>query len=634
MVSQGFSMNDLYCEAQCRWLKPAEVLYILQNHENCHISQQPQRCPPGGSLFLFNKRVLRCFRSDGHSWRKKKHHKTIAEAHERLKVGNVEALNCYYAHGEHNPNFQRRSYWMLDPEFEHIVLVHYRDINEGRSSSGSIVSSSAVSPIPTPSPCSTQYPGFTSLTSEVNEYYQSLSSPSSVEVSSNNVMDHLANAYVEDLSNSHTQVSTALKRIEKQLSLNDDPIKEFNQFSLEDEQLNSTEFLDYETEVPTEVRYGNIVDGSGNSANYQLPDECNFMRDNGTNYVEFQDFDGSSEHAVGDEELWKEMLESYTKPLSANWSKPQDMQGGQWSNCSNNDKSIECAKIPAHPIVELRETSLGDYLPLFSQILPETPPESSSLILAPLQKYTIKEISPQWGYSNESTKVMIVGSFLCDPFKFSWNCMFDDIEVPIKIVQEGVLCCETPLHIPGKVQLCITSGNRQACSEIREFEYRDKSSICTQCKSSPLEEAHGSMEELLLLVRFVQILLSDSPTQQGDASLSEVSLPQNSESSEDSCSHIIEALLDGSGTSSGTINGLLEVLLMDKLHQWLAIRSKGNDQVTCSLSRKEQGIIHTVAALGFEWALNPILSRGINVNFRDINGWTALHWAARFGRYE
>ncbi|KAF2292927.1 hypothetical protein GH714_029909 [Hevea brasiliensis] len=39
-----------------------------------------------------------------------------------------------------------------------------------------------------------------------------------------------------------------------------------------------------------------------------------------------------------------------------------------------------------------------------------------------------------------------------------------------------------------------------------------------------------------------------------------------------------------------------------------------------------------VAGLGYEWALSPILSQGVNVNFRDINGWTALHWAARFGR--
>lgn len=40
----------------------------------------------GGSLFLFNKRVLRFFRRDGHNWRKKKDGRSVGEAHERLKV--------------------------------------------------------------------------------------------------------------------------------------------------------------------------------------------------------------------------------------------------------------------------------------------------------------------------------------------------------------------------------------------------------------------------------------------------------------------------------------------------------------------------------------------------------------------
>ena len=97
---------------------------------------------------------------------------------------------------------------------------------------------------------------------------------------------------------------------------------------------------------------------------------------------------------------------------------------------------------------------------------------------------------------------------------------------------------------------------------------------------------------------------------------------------------VIEALLVGSGTSSGTIEWLMQELLKDKLQQWLSSKSMGeSDQPGCSLSKKERGIIHMIAGLGFEWALNPILSHGVGVNFWDINGWTALHWASRFGRY-
>jgi hypothetical protein len=65
---------------------------------------------------------------------KGKYGKMVREDHERLKAGSVDALHCYYAHGEDNENFKRRSYWMLEEKYEHIVLVHYREVKEGNRS--------------------------------------------------------------------------------------------------------------------------------------------------------------------------------------------------------------------------------------------------------------------------------------------------------------------------------------------------------------------------------------------------------------------------------------------------------------------------------------------------------------------
>lgn len=209
--------------------------------------------------------------------------------------------------------------------------------------------------------------------------------------------------------------------------------------------------------------------------------------------------------------------------------------------------------------------------------------------------------------------------------------MFGDVEVPLQIIQDGVLQCEAPPHPPGKVSICITSGNRESCSEIREFEYRVATSNSRSLNTSK-EENTRSTEEMLLLVRFIQILLSDPP-KQTTGRIESGSRPLGLlRADDDSWGHIIESLLDGSKSSSSTIFWLLEELLKDKLQQWLSCRSHEQNQSGCSLSKKEQGIIHMVAGLGFEWALNPILNYGVNVNFRDINGWTALHWAARFGR--
>lgn len=228
-------------------------------------------------------------------------------------------------------------------------------------------------------------------------------------------------------------------------------------------------------------------------------------------------------------------------------------------------------------------------------------------------------------------QIVIVGSFLCDPSETVWSCMFGDIEVPVEIIQQGVIRCEAPPHLPGKVMLCITSSNRQSCSEVREFEYRVKSNLCSLCKQT---EAARHTEELLLLVRFVQMLLCDSAMWKEDGVTCGIHVPGNLKAEDDSWSHIIEELLVGHENSSETTNWLLQELLKDKLPQWIAFRSSQEHvQGGCSLSKKEQGIIHMIAGLGFEWALNSILGCGVNVNFRDINGWTALHWAARFGRY-
>ncbi|KAG6468930.1 hypothetical protein ZIOFF_073625 [Zingiber officinale] len=131
----SFDIEQLLVEAQHRWLRPAEICEILQNHRQFRIAPEPPNKPPSGSLFLFDRKVLRYFRKDGHNWRKKKDEKTVKEAHERLKaamlsrmVGSVDMLHCYYAHGEENKKFQRRSYWMLEDNLMHIVLVHYREI--------------------------------------------------------------------------------------------------------------------------------------------------------------------------------------------------------------------------------------------------------------------------------------------------------------------------------------------------------------------------------------------------------------------------------------------------------------------------------------------------------------------------
>ncbi|XP_022141955.1 calmodulin-binding transcription activator 2-like isoform X2 [Momordica charantia] len=144
-LAPRLDIDQLLIEAKHRWLRPAEICEILRNYPKFHIASEPPERPPSGSLFLFDRKVLRYFRKDGHKWRKKKDGKTVKEAHEKLKVGSIDVLHCYYAHGEENENFQRRSYWMLEEHLMHIVFVHYLEVKGNRTSIGAVVETDEVS---------------------------------------------------------------------------------------------------------------------------------------------------------------------------------------------------------------------------------------------------------------------------------------------------------------------------------------------------------------------------------------------------------------------------------------------------------------------------------------------------------
>ncbi|XP_076944351.1 calmodulin-binding transcription activator 6-like [Bidens hawaiensis] len=138
---EDLDMRSMMEEAKTRWLRPNEIHAVLCNHKHFSISVKPVNLPPSGTIVLFDRKMLRNFRKDGHNWKKKKDGKTVKEAHEHLKVGNNERIHVYYAHGEDRTTFVRRCYWLLDKKLEHIVLVHYRDTQELQGSPRMVVDS-------------------------------------------------------------------------------------------------------------------------------------------------------------------------------------------------------------------------------------------------------------------------------------------------------------------------------------------------------------------------------------------------------------------------------------------------------------------------------------------------------------
>jgi TolA-binding protein len=143
---------------------------------------------------------------------------------------------------------------------------------QGKPSPGAVALSSPGSSPPfsqSPSSYTTQNPGSNSIISDFFEPYQSLSSPGSVEVSSeidiqNSGMDHLdrKGRTGQRDSSAEIEVTQALRRLEEQLSLNEERFEEISQFRSQDQNSNDSNILEYERENSKQDQYAALLHGS------------------------------------------------------------------------------------------------------------------------------------------------------------------------------------------------------------------------------------------------------------------------------------------------------------------------------------------------------------------------------------
>ncbi|CAN0919641.1 Calmodulin-binding transcription activator 3 [Linum grandiflorum] len=204
--------------------------------------------------------------------------------------------------------------------------------------------------------------------------------------------------------------------------------------------------------------------------------------------------------------------------------------------------------------------------------------------------------------------------------------MFGEVEVAAEVIADGVLRCYNPLLGAGRIPFYVTCSNRTACSEVREFEFRD--SIVQDLDGT--NSCCSAIENIR--VRFGKLLCTSLNLNPSNAS--EIDISQLSSK--------MRALLEKDGDEWDSMlkefsaekakEQLLEKLLKDKLHDWLLQKVVEGGKGPCVLDEDGQGVLHLAAALGYDWAFEPTTVAGVKIDFRDVNGWTALHWAASYGR--
>ncbi|TYG51016.1 hypothetical protein ES288_D10G222500v1 [Gossypium darwinii] len=673
LPNQQLDLQQILQEAQHRWLRPVEVCEILGNYTKFRLSDKPPSRPSVGSLYLFDRKTIRYFRKDGHDWRKKKDGKTVREAHEKLKIGSVDVLHCYYAHGQFNENFQRRCYWMLDGQFEHIVFVHYREVKEGYRSGisclladpGSLSESLQTGSTPSPahenspaatiqvSPTSTSKIGWNrkTLSSEFEDVdsgddpsadapdqpiYGSKSCTASVEPEVAGFPESGRNPpgswLGESNFNHNTVYGSSFWPGSHHLATNNISMLDHKLYV---EQPTTSDFIIKEAQVRLHdvsdaVTCGDKLINDGDvQAVGEYPEKLiQELQGHDFNFIGLQ-----SQNYSGPQKVVSTSMQNEKEPkgIDKNNDEPGELKKldsfGRWmdkeigADCDDSLMASDSANYWSTLNTETDDkevSSLSRHMQLDIDSLGPS--------LSQEQLFNIVDFSPDWAYSGVGTKVLLVGNFLKNkelPSAAKWGCMFGEIEVSAEVLTKNVIRCQVPSHVPGRVPFYITCSNRLACSEVREFEYREKPpgfSFFTAVKCTAQEEMH-------LQVCLAKLLHTGPGRKWLDCSVEEC----------DKCKLKSSICSMGEASANDCIQskeGLILNLLKQKLSQWLIEKVHEDGKGPLILDDKGHGVIHLAASLGYEWAMNPIVAAGISPNFRDAKGRTALHWASYFGREE
>ncbi|CAF2049816.1 unnamed protein product [Brassica napus] len=596
-------VGHILSEARNRWLRPPEICEILQNYQKFQISSEPPTTPASGSVFLFDRKVLRYFRKDGHNWRKKRDGKTVKEAHERLKAGSVDVLHCYYAHGHDNENFQRRSYWMLQEELSHIVFVHYLEVKGSRISTSynrmqRTAEDSAQFSHETGEVFTSERDGYAS--GSINQYDHN-NHPQATDSAN---VNGAHTPELEDAESAYNQQGSSIVYSHQQPpSTGFDPLY---QMSLTPRTINGpgvTNGLRNKKSIDSQT-WEEILGNCGSGAEGLLPLQPN------------------SEHEVLDQRLQDSSFTMQAPYLS---TKKQHLLDGalgeeglkkvdSFSRWMSKELGDVCVIADANE--SFTHSSSTAYLDGYVM----------SPSLSKEQLFSIIDFAPNWTYVGCEVNVLVTGKFLKTPEEAEreeWCCMFGQTEVPADVIADGILQCVAPMREAGRVPFYITCSNRLACSEVREFEYKVLES---QAFGRETDDSTESLE-----ARFVKLLCSksDSPSSNG-SDMSQVSekisllLFENDDQ--------LDQMLMNEISQESKKEKLLQEALKESLHSWLLQKMAEGGKGPNVLDEGGQGILHFAAALGYNWALEPTVVAGVSVDFRDVNGWTALHWAAFFGR--
>ncbi|XP_057958226.1 calmodulin-binding transcription activator 5 [Malania oleifera] len=614
---KDLDVRSILEEARTRWLRPNEIHAILCNHAYFKIHVKPVNLPQSGTIVLFDRKMLRNFRKDGHNWKKKKDGKTVKEAHEHLKVGNEERIHVYYAHGKENPTFVRRCYWLLDKKLEHIVLVHYRETKE--------LQASPVTPVNSNSSSTLSDPSAPWLSSEENDsgtdcaYYAGEKEHTGLEdcvtLRNHEMRLHEINTleWEELLAANDPNESVALTGGDKVSFFQQQAQHIVNGSKFDDSSLQSSPFTANNMQAKS-PSLGNPTEpiAASDSVHFNFPGP-----------VCFQTMESQENPNLESKDSTMLSPGESLNTLVRDGLRTQD-SFEKWMNCIMTDSpgSVD------DPVLEPPLAGHDSFASLVMDQYQTTVTE---------KVFSITDVSPAWAFSTEKTKILVIGFFHGENQQYAKSnllCVCGDTFVPVEVVQAGVFRCLLPPHPPGLVNLFLSFDGHKPVSQILSFEYR--TSLAHDQLISSKDESNS--EEFQVQLRLAHLLFSTSKKLNILSNKVSSNVLQEAQKFTLRTSHIanywmylIKSIEDNKISFPQVKDSLFELALKNRLQEWLLERiiegGKATDQ-----DDQGRGVIHLCAILGYTWSV-PLFSRsGLSLDYRDKYGWTAVHWAAYCGR--
>lgn len=214
-------------------------------------------------------------------------------------------------------------------------------------------------------------------------------------------------------------------------------------------------------------------------------------------------------------------------------------------------------------------------------------------------------------------------------------CVCGDVSVPAEIVQGGVYRCWVPPHSPALVNLYMSLDGHKPISQVVNLEYR------TPVLHDPIAsmEDKNNWDEFRLQMRLAYLLFVKQ--QIFDVISSKVSPNRLKEAKEfslktsfisNSWHYLMKSADDNGIPFLQAKDALFGIALKNRLKEWLLERIVLGCKIT-EYDAQGQSVIHLCAILGYTWSVSLFSWSGLSLDFRDKFGWTALHWAAYYGRY-